>query len=251
MDNCGARTSVQVTATASSGSSNSTTVDQTNRQDQSTLVYNGTLSAGTDTFTVSMTLADGAASNSGTSYQIIADYINLVASSTNGTSTQINRGYGLFEYAVDGSQGTFGDSVDDRPQANASAIMTNSTGFDALSFNLDQGAVVNSIVTVGEGQDTRVFIGGDFTYTPRQGGGTTSENVVAYSTGSTQAAPNGGLDGSVDSLLELNGAIYAAGAFTATSDGSVTGLGGVARWNYSSSSTSWEKLSGTAATVAH
>ncbi|GAA5977101.1 hypothetical protein JCM5350_003219 [Sporobolomyces pararoseus] len=250
MDNCGARTSVQVTASPSSGSSNSTTVDQTNRQDTSILVYNGTLSAGTDTLKVSMTLADGAASTSGQNYEIIADYINLVAASTNGTSTQINRGYGLFEYAVGGSQGTFGDSVIDQPQKNASSVMTNSTGFDSLSFNLDQGAIVNSIVTVGQGKETRVFVGGDFTYTSRTGGGSAaSRNIVVYSAGETQTAPNGGLDGPVDSLLELNGAIYAAGTFKATSDGSITDLAGIARWNHSSSSSSWEKLSGTAPTV--
>ncbi|GAA5897776.1 Rax2p [Sporobolomyces salmoneus] len=251
MENCGVRTSVKVTASPTSGSANSTTIEQTNADDRSTLIYNGTLSAGTDTFTVSMSLADGAASNSGTNYQIIADYINLVAASTNGTSTQINRGYGLYEYAVGNSQGTFGDSVVDSVSKNASSIMTNSTGFDALAFDLNQGASVSSIVTIGEGQDTRVFVGGEFTYTARQGGGgSTSQNVVVYSAGQPQAAPNGGLDGRVDSLLELNGALYAAGTFETTSDGSITGLDGFARWNYSSpSSSSWEKLGGSAPSV--
>lgn len=248
MDNCGARTSVKVTATPSSGTPNTTTVDQTNTQDESTLVYNGTLSAGTDTFKVSMTLGDGAAATSGQSYQIIADYINLIAASTNGTSTKINRGYGLFEYAVDNGVGTFGDSVVDRSAKNASAIMTNSTGFDSLAFSFDQGAVVNSVVTAGQGKDTRVFVGGEFTYTAREGGAT-SANVVVYSAGTPQVAPNGGLDGPVESLLELNGAVYAAGTFKGTSDGSVTGLAGLARWNYSSSS-SWEKLAGTAPAVS-
>lgn len=244
MEDCGSRTSVRVTASPSSASSNSTTVDQTNTADQTTLIYNGTLSAGTDTFKVEMTLAEGAASNSGTNYQIIADYVNLIASSTNGTSTRINRGYGLFEYAVEGSQGTFGDSVAEREEMNATSIMTNSTGFDGLAFDLNQGTTVNSIVTVGSGTDTQVFVGGGFTYTATIGG-STSQNVVAYVAGQPQAVPNGGLDGAVNHLLEVNGALYAAGAFQATSDGSVTALEGLARWDYSTPSTGWEKLGGT------
>jgi len=243
MEDCGSRTSVRVTASPSSASSNSTTVDQTNTADQTTLIYNGTLSSGTDTFKVEMTLADGAASNSGTNYQIIADYVNLIASSTNGTSSQLNRGYGLFEYAVEGSQGTFGDSVIESEERNATSIMTNSTGFDALAFDLNQGANVNSIVTVGSGSETQVFIGGDFTYTAN-GGGATSRNVVAYVAGQPQAVPNGGLDGAVTHLLEVNGALYAVGSFQATSDGSVSGLEGLARWTYSTPSSSWERLGG-------
>ncbi|GAA5934785.1 Rax2p [Sporobolomyces koalae] len=248
MEDCGARTSVQITATPSSSTSsaNVTTIEQNNTEDRSTLIFNGTLSAGTDTFTVSMKLADGAASTQGQTYEIVADYINLIAASTNGTSTKIDRGFGLFEYAVEGSQGTFGDSVAARAESDALQTMTNATGFDALSFNLDQGASVTSIVTAGQGQQTRVFVGGDFTY---RAGDSTSQNVVVYSAGQPQVAPNGGLDGAITSLLELNGALYAAGTFKASSDGSVTDLAGIARWNYSASGSSWEKLLGTAPKV--
>ncbi|BGO92154.1 hypothetical protein NBRC10512v2_004420 [Rhodotorula toruloides] len=238
---CGQRTSVLVTATPKGGSANETTVDQTNAQDQSTLIYNGTLDAGADSLSVKMTLAPNGALNAGTTYQIVADYVNLVAASTNGSSVRIERGFGLYEYPLVDS-GAFGDAVPtaQATSVNASSTLTNATGLDAVSFRLDQGAVVNSIVTVGTGSDAQVFIGGNFTFSNNS---QVSHNVLAYKLDQVIVAPNGGLNGNVNSLVELNGAVYAAGTFTASQDNAVSGLRGVAKWNYSSStSKAWEPL---------
>ncbi|GAA5987924.1 hypothetical protein JCM10908_007272 [Rhodotorula pacifica] len=239
---CPQRTLVEVTATPNGGSANQTIVDQRNEQDQATLIYNGTLSAVQNSLTVTMTLAAGGAPTAGKTYQLVADYINLVAASTNGTTTRIERGYGLYEYPLVDT-GTFGDAVatSQAQGVNASATMTNATGLDALAFRLAQGSVVNSIVTAGQGTDSQVFVGGNFTY--RDGGAaSTAVNVLGYRAKQALLPPNGGLNGPVTSLALMNGALFAAGTFTATADGSVSNLAGIAKWNFTASANSWESL---------
>ena len=243
---CARRTSVLVTATPSGAgaASNKTVVDQTNGRDVSTLVYNGTLAAGADALSVTMTLAEGGAASAGTTYELVANYVNLVAASTNGSTTSVvlERGYGVYEYPLVDS-GVFGDAV---PTAqaqgvNASATLTNATGFDALSFRLAEGAQVHSVVSAGTGADAIAFVGGDFSYASADGA-EQSRNVVGYRLDDVVAAPNGGLDGNVRSLVELDGVLYAAGTFSATVDGDVKALNGVARWNYTDGAASWQSL---------
>lgn len=238
---CSERTSALVTATPNGGSATSTTVDQTNSATSSTLIYNGTLAAGTDSISVTLTLAPGGAATSGQTYQLVADYINLVAASTVGTATRLVKGYGVFEYPLVDT-GTFNDAVPTASAAgvNASGTLTNATGFDSLvSFQLDANATVSSLVSVGSGTATQLFVGGEFTYTS---GSSTSANILSYTLGDVLLPPNGGLNGPVTSLVALNGALYAAGTFTATADNAVSNLDGVARWNYSTSATAWEAL---------
>lgn len=241
---CARRTSVVVTATPGGGAAASeTVVDQTNGDDVSTLVYNGTLNAGSEALSVTMTLAQGGAPNAGTTYELVANYVNLVASSTNGSASAVlERGYGVLEYPLVDT-GAFGDAVPTAQAAgvNASATLTNATGFDALSFRLSQGAQVHAVVSAGSGSDTYAFVGGNFTYTSADGT-TESRNVVAHRSDAVVVAPNGGLDGVVRTLVELDGVLYAAGAFAATVDGEVKGLGGVARWNYTDDAASWQAL---------
>jgi hypothetical protein len=240
---CAQRTLVQVTATANgSGSSNQTVVDQTNEQDQATLIYNGTLSAGVDSLSVTMTLASGGAPKAGKTYQLVANYVNVVAASTNGTTTRIERGYGIYEYPLVDS-GTFGDAVATAQAqgVNASATMTNASGLDALAFRLAPGSTVNSIITVGEGASSQVFFGGNLTYTGA-GSDSVSNNVLGYQAKQAILPPNGGLNGPVSSLAVLDGALFAAGTFTATADGTVKDLAGIVKWNFSSSASAWESL---------
>ncbi|GAA5863961.1 hypothetical protein JCM3774_004434 [Rhodotorula dairenensis] len=242
---CPQRTQVQVTATPSGdGSANQTLVDQTNEQDQATLIYNGTLSAVPESLSVTMTLAPGGAPTVGKTYQLVADYVNVVAASTNGTTTRIERGFGLYDYPLVES-GTFGDAVatTQAQGINASAIMTNATGLDALAFRLAQGSVVHSIVTVGEGESSHVFVGGDFAYRAAPGSDSAAAaNVLGYQAKQAVLPPNGGLNGPVSSLAVLGGALFAAGTFTSTADGAVSNLAGIAKWNFSSSATAWEAI---------
>ncbi|KPV77610.1 uncharacterized protein RHOBADRAFT_51443 [Rhodotorula graminis WP1] len=244
---CARRTTVRVTATpsgAGAGAANETVVDQANGRDVATLVYNGTLAAGADALSVTMTLAEGGAPSSGTTYELVANYVNLVASSTNGSASSVvlERGYGVYEYPLVDT-GVFGDA-DPTAQAagvNASATLTNATGFDALSFRLGEGAQVHSVVSTGTGADAIAFVGGEFSYASVDGA-EQSRNVVAYRLDDVVAAPNGGLDGVVRSLVELDGVLYAAGGFEATVDGEVNALNGVARWNYTEAAASWQSL---------
>ncbi|GAA6049737.1 hypothetical protein JCM3770_004434 [Rhodotorula araucariae] len=239
---CAQRTSVRVTAIPSGGLANETVVDQTNSADVSTLIYNGTLAAGGDALTVTMTLASGGAPTVGTTYQLVGNYVNLVAASTNGSSIVLEHGFGVFEYPLVDT-GVFGDAVPTLQAAavNASATLTNATGFDALAFRLNEGAKVHTVIVAGSGADAIVFAGGDFTYTSADGQ-EESVNVVAYRRDKVVLAPNGGLAGVVSSLVELDGVLYAAGTFTATADGDVTALRGVARWNYTAGNAAWQAL---------
>ena len=244
---CLSRGSVSVVVQPDGGGAATTTIiNQSNRFDETTLIYSGLLSASTGSTggaTITVRLADGGAPIVGRSYDLIAEKISLIALSTNGTdadtTTTLQRGYGLFEYALGGGIGAFGDAVT-ATNLNATSTLLNSTGFDALSFRLSPNTTISSIVTVGTGASTRVFVGGSFVYT---NGAVTSRNVVSYSAGSTVTpAPNGGLAGNVTALVELDGTLYAAGSFVATVDGSVTGLRGAARWRYGVVGSSWTAM---------
>ena len=241
---CLSRGSVSVVVQPAGGAAATTTViDQSNILDESTVIYSGLLSASTGSTggaTVTVRLAEGGAPIVGRSYDLIAEKISLVALSTNGTeAATVQRGYGLLEYAIGGGVGAFGDAVA-AVNLNATATLQNFTGFDALSFRLSSNATVSSVITVGSGSTTRVFVGGSFVYA---NGGISSRNVVSYSGGSTVVpAPNGGLAGNVTTLVELDGVLYAAGSFVATVDGSVTGLRGAARWQYGVVGSSWTAM---------
>jgi len=244
---CAERTTVSVTVNPTGGTSNTSSISQTNTADGSTLIYDGPLIATTGTSSsVTVTLsADSSASGT-----IIADSISLVAYTTTTTtnSTSINTtdtGYGLFEYAVVGT-GTFGDAVESAAGENASLTLANATSVDDVAFGITRGGIVRSIVTVDSGAAATVFIGGNFTY---QGDSATSANIVAVSSSAVTAAPNGGLAGEVTSLVANNGTLYAAGTFTATADGTVTGLGGVAQWEYTISST-WSAVGSVPASLS-
>lgn len=249
-DDCPARTSVSVVVTPTGGKATTTTIDQTNTADELTSVYSGSLTASSGTgggVAVTLGLASGAATDTSVTYHMVADLISLVANSTNGTISSnstagsvatTSTGHGIFEFALVGT-GTFGDAVASASGLSATSTLTNATGFDDVSFLLSSGAVVNSLVTVGSGTSTRVFVGGDFVYTS---GAATSANIVEYSGAVATVAPNGGLAGTITSLVELSGYLYAAGTFTATTDGAVTGLDGAARWQYNSTGSAWTAL---------
>ncbi|GAA5926124.1 hypothetical protein JCM10213_007377 [Rhodosporidiobolus nylandii] len=236
---CSSRTTVSVTATPQGGSANTTTVDQRVQETTSTLIFNGTLVAGSDSLSVSMTLAQGGAPQSGREYQLVANYINLVASSTRGSSA-LQRGHGVFEFPLVDT-GAFGDAVPTAQATgvNASATLSNATAFDALGFSMGAEASVAAILSVGTGDAARVFVGGEFAYSAE---GQEAANVLAYGPSGAIITPNGGLDGPVTALAVLDGALFAAGTFTATADSAVAGLEGLARWNYTASGGAWEKV---------
>lgn len=238
---CGARASVSIVVTPTGIAPITTIVDQTNQQDQSVLIYQGPLKATSvpgGGITVDVGFAAGSTPDQYNFYGIVVDHVTLIAASTDGRTVGLKHGWGVFEYAVGGT-GTYGDAVVASASMNATATLANSTGVDNISFKLSAGARVHSIASIGSGTNSTVFLGGNFTYT---NGSLASTNVLSYTGSIVTVAPNGGLGGSVVSLVELNGTLYAAGTFTATFDGKVTGLAGAARWQYSTPGSIWQSL---------
>ncbi|KDE04470.1 hypothetical protein MVLG_05118 [Microbotryum lychnidis-dioicae p1A1 Lamole] len=232
-----------------------TEVDQTNPQDAQVLIYRGPLLANALSNTsleVTICLGDMGAPTNGSTYDLVANFITLVAASTDGnasalSTTVLTPSYGLYEYVVGTGPGAFGDAVlANETQSNAiSTLTTKATIVDQIASRLDAGAVVNAIVSVGTADTARLFLGGNFMFSNATTNKTnlTSANVIEYTkTSGIVAAPNGGLDGIVTSLLELNGVLYAAGTFIQTTDGKVKSLQGLAQWAYTNTSAAWSAI---------
>ena len=114
---CALRTSVAVTVFPGGGLQPSvTTIQQTNTDDQSTLIYNGTVVPTSPNFqmTIEMTLADSpSGSGQNGEYELIAGTVNLVltsanvtmngTSSGNGTSAAGADSFGIFEWPLSSS----------------------------------------------------------------------------------------------------------------------------------------------------
>lgn len=247
--NCAARTSVDLSVQTGGGAPNTTTVSEKNQQDEATLIYSGALqpsSAGATTITLRLSANPSAVS--GANYNLIADKVQLIAHSTNGSSSSaFGLGQGVYEYVLSGT-GAFGDSSVSPTTVNASSSTNagNATGFDSLGFGLAQNSTVKSIIPLTINSSPAVAVGGVFSYSGNLT--STSSNIIVYAGSNHLAIPNGGLNGPVNALADSNGYLYAGGAFTQTSDGSVTGLSGVARWKYSDSSAKWEPVPGVANT---
>lgn len=245
-DSCGQRTTVSVTVTPGGdvAEPQTTTIDQKVTQEATSLVYSGLLASSDSSeggVVISLSLAQGGAPTSGQTYEMIADLVTLVANSTNGSTdlvAQRSQGFGLFEYPLV-ETGTFGDAVSNAASLNATSVLTNATGVDAVSFNLSAGAIVHAIVTVGSDSSTRLFVAGNFTYSDGQ---TTSANLISYTRDVVVGTPGGGLNGPVYSAVELDGFLYVAGDFGATANGTVTGLAGAARWQYGTADAAWESI---------
>jgi hypothetical protein len=220
---CGERTTVTVTVQPGG---QSTTINQNSNTDLTTTVFSGLLAAGTDV-TVTLTNSGG-----GTA---IADRLEITASDP-GAPRGTSAGRGLFEWVLSGGSGEFGDGIAGASSANA----TGATGLDRLSQLLGSDANVTTV----SAPSGYVFAAGSFNYTAS--GSSTLQNILAYSgpTSTAPSVPGNGLNGNVAASVAYNGYLYVAGAFDAAADGSTTGLGGLARWGYSSSATSWQSIPG-------
>jgi len=94
----------------------------------------------------------------------------------------------------------------------------------------NQGLNGNVYVLAVDGDD--LYAGGNFLQTG-DGAVTQLGNIARYNraNGSWHALPNQGLDDTVTALLVSGNDIYVGGAFTQTSDGALTDLGGLARFD--------------------
>jgi hypothetical protein len=222
---CSSRTTVTVVVQPGG---QTTTINQNSNSDLTTTIFSGQLTAG-NPVTVTLTNAGG-----GTA---IADHIQVTASNP-GAPRGTTAAHGLFEWVLDSGNGDFGDGV---PGAT-SASTSNATGLDRVAQHLGANAHITSLATPPQ----YVFAVGSFNYTPSTGTASIS-NVLAYDgpNSSPPTVPGGGLAGNVAASVAYNGYLYVAGSFVATADGSMAGLGGIARWQYSPpSSSSWQPIPG-------
>jgi len=239
MGDCSARTSVDIIVDSGLGltSTITTTISQTNTADETSLIYSGQLTAGA-TFQLRLS-STASGSGSSSQYQIVANKIQIVAQNTNGSALQkALAGRGLFEYIPAGSEGVFGNVAAASSESSVTtSSLTNATAFDQLSTLLSNATnLINAFIYTSNA----MFFAGSFSAS----GNITTSNIAAYTSSSSIHVPAGGLNGPVLALLDLDGYLYAAGTFTASNDNSVTELGGITRWEYSVSGTSWLPLTG-------
>ncbi|KAF9071081.1 cortical protein marker for cell polarity-domain-containing protein [Rhodocollybia butyracea] len=237
LQDCAARTSVQVTVFPGNGLNPTVTpVDQTNTADTSVPIYSGPIFPTTPNFvtTVTMILSDNpVGSGSNGQYEIVAGQIELVLTSANptgssssngsssGSSTGTNEGFGFFEWPLASS------SVD------ATSTLSNSTetAADKAAIGLFSGIGGNgtiasenaAIVSVAHHSSGTIFLAGNFTTSSN------SNNIVSFTDGTVSSLPNNGLDGDVTALAIDGDNLFVGGSFVDTSSASTNGaLKGVA-----------------------
>jgi len=228
---CALRTSVEVTVFPGGNQEPWVTkVSQTNTEDATRLIYQGTVVPSSPNFvaTITMTLSDdpeGSGQNG--RYELIADRVQLVLTSPNidgttssgsGVGGAAHTGFGVFEWPLSS-----------KDQVNASSALPNTTqtALDVASFDLYQGlganaassgAVVDAVVQHPSGT---VYLGGSFTLSSGPASGAT--NVVAFQGGALVGLPDKGLNGRVSALLLVGSKLFVGGRFTDTPSGSQGG----------------------------
>ncbi|KAK2467777.1 hypothetical protein APHAL10511_000072 [Amanita phalloides] len=251
LQDCDLRTSVKVTVFPGAGSQPSvTTISQTNQQDAPLLIYSGPVLPSSSSFalTVTMTLADNPQeSGQDGKYDIVADRIQLVLKSTNGSTNSsgngtlgtqgTNNGFGLFEWPLGGAT------------ANATTTLTNSseTTFDSIGVDLFSGIGIANVASdvfvkaVAHHPSGVVYLGGKFSLSSGSASG--AGNIVAYKDGTLTGLPGRGLNGAVTSIVIYGNLIFVGGSFSDAIDGSSQGvLRGLALYN--SQQNQWQPLGG-------
>jgi len=246
MQNCNARTTVDVTITPGGSLSPVTkTISQRVNDDTRILVYTGPIIPPIPDFlvTVKMQLAsspEGTGVNG--QYEIVADRVQFVLKSTNldgngnGNNSVSNplgasqRGFGLFEWRLDNSFGSI----------NATGTLPNSTlsTLNAASqqlftqLNSTASSTINAIAPYSS--DT-LFLAGKFTLANK------ATNIVAFKSNALAVLAQNGLNGAVSSLVLYGDSLFVGGNFEATADNSTT-LRHIAQ--YSISGNTWLPLGG-------
>jgi hypothetical protein len=253
---CAARTSVKVTVFPGGGQQPwVTTVDQTNQNDATTLIYRGPIVPSSSNFvvTVTMTLADQPVGNGQNGqWELVADRIqmqltnaNLTASGVTGNGNGGNStagstsGFGFFEWPL--SSSSTADATSTLPNATETAL--DAIGLELLAAMGGSSALSSStaavIAAVAHHPSGAVFLGGNFSLSSGSAAG--AKNVVMFKNGALIALSDGGLNGGVSSLVVDGDTVFVGGGFQDTSSGSTGGkLNGVAA--YSVNSNQWTAL---------
>ncbi|KAH9942312.1 cortical protein marker for cell polarity-domain-containing protein [Epithele typhae] len=224
-----------------------TDVDQTNKEDKTTLIYSGPIFPTTPDFvtTVSMALNDDTTKQ----VEMVADRIQFILTSANTTSTSSsssnstasisNRGFGFIEWPLGSSATTTNNSA--IPTAAITSL--DNAGFDLfndLGGSTSLTGAAASIAAVGQHPSGMVFLGGKFSLSNGTASG--ANNIMVFKNGALAALPNGGLNGAVTSLVVDGDLVFVGGSFSDTAQPSNSALRGIAA--YSVSSNSWQALDG-------
>jgi len=245
MQNCAARTTVDVTITPGGSLSPVTkTISQQVNDDTRFLVYTGPIIPPTPNFLVPVKM-QLSSSPQGTGedgqYELVADRVQFELKSTdlNGSSNGNNsapnllgpgqRGFGLFEWPLDNSLGSI----------NATSALPNGTlsTLNAASqqlFSQLNSTASSTIKAIAPSPDT-LFLAGTFTLANK------SANIVAFKSNALAVLAQNGLNGAVSSLVLYGDTLFVGGSFVATADNSIP-LRYIAQ--YSISGNTWSPLGG-------
>ncbi|KAI0930371.1 hypothetical protein AcV5_007105 [Taiwanofungus camphoratus] len=242
---CGLRTSVQVTVFPGAGLQPwVTTVSQQNMDDTTALIYSGPIVPSSPQFvtTITMTLADDpAGSGQDSEYELVAASVELVLTNanvvangtgggTNGTTAGSVHGFGFFEWPL--SSASTVNATSALPSATETSL--DSIGFDLLNalggttaLTSFTSSYVSAIVQHSSGV---VFLGGKFNLTSGTAAG--ASNIVAFKNGVLTSLSSNGLNGAVMSIALDGDTLYMGGAFFDTASSSTQGrLKGVAMYD--------------------
>ncbi|WAQ90560.1 hypothetical protein PtA15_12A550 [Puccinia triticina] len=238
MGDCASRTTLAATTSLVDGPALRTIVDTRSPNDTSTTLYNGTLTdipSGGGDVTVTIRLADTVSGSSPVT--MVANQLVLRSNPLRSHLPGV-RSNGVYEHVIAG-KGAFGDgsTLAPAPGGGGGDLKETLTAVDQLGLRLRPDSAVRSVI----GDDHLLFIAGNRL--------SVVNGTSAVATTTMALVPNGGLNGAVNVLLTANGVLYAGGNFTATADGAVKGLDGLACWKYGASSTRWESFSDPGSTV--
>lgn len=241
---CPARTTVKITVFPGEGLQPwVSTISQQNTDDANMLIYSGPILPSSNfAATISMTLADSpVGTGQGGKYELVADRVQLILKTVNGTSSNGSGGGGSSD--GQGSKSSFGFFEWPRSltSINATQTLPNSsvTFLDGVGFDLFSGAggsnglsfanpaAVASVIHHPSGS---IFLGGNFTLS--SGAASGSANLVAHTNGGLQRLANNGLNGPVAALVLSGDFLFVGGGFTDTLNGSTSGqLRGIAMYD--------------------
>ena len=241
---CDLRTTVKVTVFPGQGMDPwVTTISQQNLQDAVVTVYDGPIIPSSPDFvvTVSMMLADSpAGTGSGGRYELVADRVQLILTSVNGSSTTGPGGSGATRGGGRNALGFFEWPLSATSVVDGTRALPNSseTSLDAVGFSLfgATGASTlttlsaTAIVAVAHHSSGVIYLGGNFTLT--SGTASNSANIVAFKNGVLAALPGSGLNGPVSALALVGDKLFVGGSFTDTTSPSSQGrLRGIAMYD--------------------
>lgn len=239
LQDCSARTSVQVTVNPGGGVSPVVTnVSERVSDDTQTLIYRGPVIPAAPDYRVSVSLQMSSSpegSGSGGRYSLVADRVQFVLTSvdisgngnTNSTAgSGVGRsGFGFFEWPLS-AQGV-----------NATGVISNSsqTPFEALAFAVPNANA--NVRALASQSSTKLFAGGNFT---TASAGSNIVSVDGSGSGAVNALAGQGLNGAVAALVISGNTLFVGGEFTDTRAGGASGLRYVAQYDINSNS--WSSL---------